>query len=128
VSRGRFETAYHPYACRLIELLNRAGLKSLFDPVVQQLRRRPVPRKTTIRCRPVVRPLPSERHRLQPCGRLRGSTNWELFFHVPMLIAERLIANQKFADGFRWLHAVFNPTESPGGPSAGTILETAPLR
>jgi hypothetical protein len=38
--------------------------------------------------------------------------NWELFFHVPLLIATRLSQNQRFADAQSWFHFIFNPTTS----------------
>lgn len=38
--------------------------------------------------------------------------NWELFFHIPMLIANRLMQNQKFFDARQWFHYVFNPTST----------------
>jgi len=36
--------------------------------------------------------------------------NWELFFHLPMLLANRLSKNQRFKEAMRWYHFVFNPT------------------
>lgn len=36
--------------------------------------------------------------------------NWELFFHVPVMIATKLSANQQFADAMKWFHYIFNPT------------------
>lgn len=38
--------------------------------------------------------------------------NWELFFHIPLLIATRLSQNQKFDDARKWFHYVFDPTRS----------------
>jgi hypothetical protein len=38
--------------------------------------------------------------------------NWELFFHIPMLIANRLSQNQQFEAARKWYHYVFNPTVS----------------
>ena len=40
--------------------------------------------------------------------------NWELFFHIPLLIAERLKANQRFAEAQRWFHFIFDPRASDG--------------
>ncbi|MEP7304388.1 MAG: neuraminidase-like domain-containing protein [Acidobacteriota bacterium] len=40
--------------------------------------------------------------------------NWELFFHVPMLIAGRLSLDQRFEDAQRWYHYVFDPTNTEG--------------
>jgi len=34
----------------------------------------------------------------------------EIFFHVPFFIANRLNANQNFAEAQRWYHYIFNPT------------------
>ena len=39
-----------------------------------------------------------------------GLYNWELFFHIPMLIANKLTQDQKFDEARRWYHFVFNPT------------------
>ncbi len=36
--------------------------------------------------------------------------NWELFFHIPMLIAQRLSENMQFFDAQKWYHYVFDPT------------------
>lgn len=36
--------------------------------------------------------------------------NWELFFHVPWLIADHLSKQQRFDEAQRWLHFIFDPT------------------
>lgn len=36
--------------------------------------------------------------------------NWELFFHVPFLIAIQLSKNQRFDEAQRWFHYIFDPT------------------
>jgi hypothetical protein len=36
--------------------------------------------------------------------------NWELFFHAPLYIAERLSQNQRFEDALKWFHFLFNPS------------------
>jgi hypothetical protein len=36
--------------------------------------------------------------------------NWELFFHAPLYIAERLSQNQQFEDALKWFHFIFDPT------------------
>ncbi len=43
--------------------------------------------------------------------------NWELFFHVPFLLATRLTKNQRFEEAMTWFHYMFNPT----GALEGTI-------
>jgi receptor-binding and translocation channel-forming TcA subunit of Tc toxin/ABC toxin-like protein/neuraminidase-like protein len=44
--------------------------------------------------------------------------NWELFFHVPMLIASRLHRDQRFEDAQRWYHYIFDPTNTDGTDKA----------
>ncbi len=38
--------------------------------------------------------------------------NWELFFHIPFFIANKLSTNQRFEDALAWYHAIFDPTNS----------------
>lgn len=45
--------------------------------------------------------------------------NWELFFHIPMLIAQRLSDNQQFEDAQKWYHYIFDPTSN--ADEAGNI-------
>jgi hypothetical protein len=40
-----------------------------------------------------------------------GIYNWELFFHVPMLIASRLTQELRFEDALNWYHCVFDPKQ-----------------
>ena len=41
-----------------------------------------------------------------------SSYNWELFFHTPLLIADRLSKNQRFEEAQKWFHYIFNPTDT----------------
>lgn len=45
-----------------------------------------------------------------------GEYYWEMFFHIPFLIANHLNANQKFKEAKWWYERIFNPTseETPG--------------
>lgn len=38
--------------------------------------------------------------------------NWEIFFHLPMAVAENLSKNQQFEEALKWYHFVFHPFES----------------
>jgi fibronectin type 3 domain-containing protein len=47
-------------------------------------------------------------------GSAFGVYNWELFYHIPLYVAQLLSQNQQFADARRWFHYIFNPTrQSP---------------
>ena len=57
--------------------------------------------------------------------------NWELFFHVPLLIANSLSKNQRFEEARYWYHFIFNPigVESPvqGGSPMSKYWITKPF-
>ena len=38
--------------------------------------------------------------------------NWELFFHIPLLIATKLSQNQRFEEAQKWFHYIFDPTDT----------------
>ncbi len=40
-----------------------------------------------------------------------SSYNWELFYHIPMLIAEKLSTNHQFKEAQQWYHYIFDPTK-----------------
>jgi hypothetical protein len=42
-----------------------------------------------------------------------GAYFWEVFFHAPWLVADRLNANQQFEKAKRWYEYIFNPTQQP---------------
>ena len=42
--------------------------------------------------------------------------NWELFYHIPLYIAQLLSQNQQFEDAQTWLHYIFNPTRQGSDP------------
>ena len=67
-----------------------------FDPRRRQRgrRRRPDPPSSSATARPY------------------GVYNWELFFHLPMLIAERLTQNLDFENALKWYHYVFDPKQT----------------
>jgi hypothetical protein len=38
--------------------------------------------------------------------------HWEVFFHVPIMVARALATHQRFAEALGWLHIIFDPTAS----------------
>jgi fibronectin type 3 domain-containing protein len=50
-------------------------------------------------------------------GSAFGVYNWELFYHIPLYVAQLLSQNQQFADARAWFHYIFDPTrQSPADP------------
>jgi hypothetical protein len=56
--------------------------------------------------------------------------NWELFYHIPLYIAQLLSQNQQFEDAQTWFQYIFNPTLQPTAtvPSPGCYWIPKPLR
>ncbi len=128
---------YHPYLRRFIGVLNRGGITGGINGLLRrQLQCEPSSTLSTILgIQPEIQPLDfaSEYLRNTDPAYLKGMTlpvenidfseigsyalyNWELFFHVPLLIADRLSKNQRFEEAMKWFHYIFNPTDtSPEG-------------
>jgi hypothetical protein len=53
--------------------------------------------------------------------------NWELFFHAPLMIAERLSQNLQFEDADHWFKYIFNPTDGSVYPSPDKYWNTKPF-
>ncbi|MDR2009146.1 MAG: hypothetical protein LBQ22_01520 [Bacteroidales bacterium] len=53
--------------------------------------------------------------------------NWELFFHIPFYIANKLSQEQKFEEAMKWYNYIFNPTTTTSGSSPQKFWVTKPL-
>jgi Tc toxin complex TcA C-terminal TcB-binding domain/Neuraminidase-like domain/Salmonella virulence plasmid 28.1kDa A protein/Putative peptidoglycan binding domain len=113
----RFETFFHPHICEWMQRLYRDGLPGFLTRSSQQLSNKAKNGANlfVVRYKPtplVARPYPTELVDFD-----RGAFacyNWELFFHIPMLIAISLSKNQRFEEAMKWFHFVFNPmTDDP---------------
>lgn len=109
-----FQTFYHSHIHEFKKALNRDGIDGLMQLELQ---------KTTDSMNfgssynPNSSLVVNQGSYLYPTNELdfdyRGAYsiyNWELFFHTPMLIAQRLSDNQKFEEAQKWYHYIFNPT------------------
>lgn len=56
-----------------------------------------------------------------------GLYNWELFYHAPLMIAERLSLNQQFDDADRWYRYIFNPMDTSSDPVPNKFWNTKPF-
>lgn len=108
-----FENFFHPYVGELIEQLNQRSLAGLLDPGFHD-------GLTAEFFTTDYGTLPSEvvKYADFPKKEIDVSTgpyanyNWELLFHVPLMIAVHLSKNQRFAEAQRWFHYIFDPTSS----------------
>src|SRR5882724_5775448 len=126
VVRFDFQVFYHPYVCELIRALNRYGIDGILSwmpqsdgsPSIQLLEDDKFFAKQYVpNAQYVYLPGPVEKIDFSPDGAY-SQYNWELFFHAPLLVANRLSQNQQFEEAQRWFHAIFDPT-SAGAPGSG---------
>ncbi|RLL55050.1 hypothetical protein D8Y20_02340 [Mariprofundus sp. EBB-1] len=122
----RFIGFYHPFSCLFVQHLDRYGLDGLYKPdadkggVSANLVRQ-IMRDMSIDFGAVYDPGFAVVNRPQEVidfryGRPYANYNWELFYHVPMMIATHLMSDQKFEEAQKWLHYIFDPmTEDLGG-------------
>lgn len=111
----KFHTFFHPHVCGFIKTLNRLGTPGLLTLGSQKLNNDP--NNDTVFDNvydpaPIVHDdYPREDVDFRPEGAY-SLYNWELFFHAPLLIADRLSKNQRFEDAMRWFHYIFDPTNN----------------
>jgi hypothetical protein len=54
--------------------------------------------------------------------------NWELFYHIPLYIAQLLSQNQQFEDAQTWFRYIFDPTRQGNDPVPQRFWIPKPLR
>jgi len=117
-----FQVHYHPHICDFITALNQKGIPGLLALANQsfvdiQWIPTPFPQghlgpafeQQYSPTDSVCKPYPQEVVDFTSSGAY-SLYNWELFFHIPLLIATRLAHNQRFEDAQKWFHYIFNPT------------------
>ena len=134
-SRGlTFERHYHSRVCELIESLNRGGIPVMLRTANQLSSKGKWNLNLLANYRPtdiVADPYPSDTMELTQAGAY-ANYNWEIIFHIPLLIATRLMQEQRFAEAREWFHHIFDPTDSkaPSDPQEpwSRYWKTAPFR
>lgn len=114
---------YHPYVGYLIKQLNRYGVEGILNPrehgEAHDLRRQLKQAPADERFDDVYELgddiddnlLPEEEFDFE-YGRAYSMYNWELFFHIPFLIANHLTQNQRFDEARQWYRYIFDPTDN----------------
>ena len=110
----------HPYACEMIATFNQYGADGIYGREYDGLKRQALHDKQYYGYGNSSNYKPSPYQRIShPYPRLEfdfemgsayGIYNWELFFHLPTLIARQLKSDGRHSDAIRWLSMVFDPT------------------
>ncbi|MCT7962990.1 neuraminidase-like domain-containing protein [Laspinema sp. D1] len=145
-----FETFYHPYLCKMVETFNNVGLDGLLNaPVSDANLHRQLFKEPRVQCKSLSRlatrfncylptelvwrnendpydPYPYEQFDFSFDGAY-SIYNWELFFHIPLLVADRLTKNQRFEEAQRWFHYIFDPIDVSIHPSPQKFWQIKPF-
>ncbi|MGH1539068.1 MAG: neuraminidase-like domain-containing protein [Arenicella sp.] len=134
----RFTPMYHPYTVMFLRELNRYGVDGLLARDVQVNPRNKLPANnfsfgsyspsSKVIAGNIDSGEPFDRDIVDfSFGGANSIYNWELFFHAPLMIACRLMQNQKFEDAMNWFHYIFNPTNIEDYPTPQRYWVTKPF-
>jgi hypothetical protein len=106
-----FENFFHPFVGQLLQQLNRESVPGVLDPkfhagLAHDFFNAAYPPQTSNTTK--VKSFPKEID--VRSGGPYAVYNWELFFHIPLMVAVHLSKNQRFAEAQRWFHYIFDPT------------------
>lgn len=106
-----FENFFHPFVGELLEKLNKKSLKGLLDPTFhKQLAQDFFAQYYEKLTSNVVTIHHFEKEIDLDHSGPYANYNWELLFHMPLMIAVHLSKNQRFAEAQQWFHFIFDPT------------------
>ena len=136
VEKLRFYAFQHPFICRFIQALaDRDRFKSLLSLANQSLSTDTIgiipPNLFQATYNPFSIVDEKEYPRFDVDFRRGGAYsqyNWELFFHIPLLISARLSQDQRHEEAMRWLDYIFNPTTDSKDPIPQRYWFFKPLR
>ncbi|MEQ1565850.1 MAG: neuraminidase-like domain-containing protein [Myxococcota bacterium] len=136
----RFSNFYHPHARAFTAAVRRGGVSALLDPDPAGpdgvLRRQQIVGDfdfASLAPDPdhVSADWPVEDVDFDERAAFSGY-NWELFYHLPLFVASRLMDEGRHDDAMTWLHAIFDPRVPasdvpPGGDPSARWWKVAPL-
>ena len=125
----RFTNFYHPFVCRFVKELRREGIFGLLDPdpegTAGDLFRQAIEGDAALSFENSYGPT----SRVDPDYPIEdidfdidgaySQYNWEIFFHLPFYLANRLADQGRFQDAFDYFHTMFDPRTRTAVSEAG---------
>jgi hypothetical protein len=115
-----FFAFHHPFTSLFLRELNRSGIDGLLNRRIQRFPEQYLP-GSAFDFNASYQPAPG-RAVAEPSAQrdtldfsrsgAMSAYNWEIFFHVPFLIACKLMTNQRFEEALDWFHRIFDPTNT----------------
>ncbi len=113
-----FENFFHPFVGQLIAQLNETSVAGMLDPafLTGLIAQAATPDFFTADYTPLTSQTLQVNHFPKivevAAGGPYSNYNWELLFHIPVMVAVHLSQNQRFAEAQKWFHLVFDPTST----------------
>lgn len=107
-----FENFFHPFVGDMITQLNLGSVASLLDPAFQAKAQAFFNSNYQLISSNAVRLVYFDKAFDVAPGGPYANYNWEILFHIPVMIAVTLSGNQRFAEAQKWFHYVFDPTST----------------
>ncbi|GAB4004783.1 hypothetical protein GCM10029992_50780 [Glycomyces albus] len=117
----------HPYAARFLQTLDSSGLDRLLARSTQSIA---PSTQTDFTYQPAPLNFVDPHARGGVDFSRSGAYsiyNWEVFFHLPMLIASKLSTEQRHEEAMSWFHRVFDPTGTDGAEAPQRYWVTRPF-
>jgi hypothetical protein len=117
VTTYSFENFFHPLVGKLIAQLNQTSVSGMLDPSFLTGIADPDSTwfwndYTQLAASESVKVVPYPRNIDVTLGGPYANYNWELLYHIPVMIAVHLSNNQRFNEAQKWFHLVFDPTST----------------
>jgi hypothetical protein len=106
-----FDNFFHPFVGELIKQLNDTSIAGMLDPAFLSSLNQ-ILFSTDYPTQPRVLLSSSPKNIDVTAGGPYANYNWELLYHIPVMIAVHLSNNQRFAEAQKWFHLVFDPTST----------------
>jgi Tc toxin complex TcA C-terminal TcB-binding domain len=113
-----FQNYFHPFVGDMITQLNQKSLSGLLDPAFQAKSTPFFTDEYALVAGNTVQVNYSDKTFDVALGGPYANYNWEILFHIPVMVAVHLTNNQRFAEAQKWFHYVFDPTSTDTGTPA----------
>ena len=108
-----FGNFFHPFVGNLIKQLNQTSVAGMLDPdFLETLHYAYTSTDYTVLDSATVSVALEDQDVDVSIGGPYANYNWELLYHIPVMIAVHLSSNQRFAEAQKWFHLVFDPTST----------------
>ncbi len=113
-----FHPFYHPYSALMLREVKRGGVEGLLTRRLQMAPGTYYPGNSfdfaSYAPTSIGKADVTAQHDVMDFSRTGAYAlyNWEIFFHAPLMIACKLMQNQRFEEAMNWFHYIFDPTNA----------------